>query len=78
MDPISALSLAASVISVIQFSKEVVGICTELVKNGSVAQYRASEDSAVNLGSYRPLDPSNPNGNNLTQQNLPLLPCVHP
>ena len=51
MDPVSALSLAASVLSVIQFSIEVVGICNEVVETGSVAQYRASEDSAANLGS---------------------------
>ena len=78
MHPVSALSLAASVISVIQFSKEVVGICTELVENGSVAQYRASEDSAANLGSYRTLRLSKPNGANLHPQNLLLIGYVSP
>ena len=53
MDPISALSLAASVIAVIQISREAVQICTELVETGSVSQYRAVEDTAVDIGGCR-------------------------
>ena len=52
MDPVSALSLAASVVSVIQVSREVVGICSDLVKTGSVSKYEATEGAAENLGSY--------------------------
>ena len=45
------LSLAASVIAVIQVSREVVGICTELIENGSVFRYQAIEGAIQSLKS---------------------------
>ena len=52
MDPISALSLAASIIAVLQFSKEVAGTCIELVETGSLSQHRVKGEAAENLGEY--------------------------
>ncbi|MCJ1326580.1 hypothetical protein MMC10_003245 [Thelotrema lepadinum] len=51
MDPLTALSVAASIISVIQLSKEVAEICSDLVETGSVSQYRVGEETTKNLAS---------------------------
>ena len=52
MDPITALSLIASVFAVVQFGTDVVGVCSELVDTGSVSKYGAGEDAAQKLGSH--------------------------
>ena len=50
MDPVSALSLAASVIAVVQISKEAIDIYSDLLETGSVSQYEATEAAARSLG----------------------------
>ena len=49
MDPISGLSLAASVIALIQISREAAQICADLIETGSVSQYRIAEDAATDI-----------------------------
>ncbi|MCJ1330354.1 hypothetical protein MMC10_007037 [Thelotrema lepadinum] len=51
MDPVSALSLAASVIAVVQISKEAIDIYSDLLETGSVSQYEATEAAARSLES---------------------------
>ena len=52
MDPATAFSLAAGVIQVIDCSFKVVKICRELVKDGSLAPHRNTEDLADTLGMH--------------------------
>ena len=49
MDPISGLSLAASVIALIQISREAAQICTDLIETGCVSQYRVADDAATDI-----------------------------
>ena len=75
MDPVSALSLAASVITVISFSREVFNICNDLIETGSVSQHRATEESTQNLGSYLASSRSGSPTKQLVQK-LPLMHCT--
>ena len=52
MDPVTAFSLAAGVIQVIDCSFKVVKICRELVKDGSLAPHRNTEELAETLGMH--------------------------
>ena len=52
MDSLAALSVVASIISMLQLSKDAVNICSELVETGSVSQYRVVEETTENLGLY--------------------------
>ncbi|KAL8680047.1 MAG: hypothetical protein Q9186_003727 [Xanthomendoza sp. 1 TL-2023] len=49
MDPVTAFSLAAAVIQVVDFSTRVLGQCRELHKNGSLAEHRDSAEVADEL-----------------------------
>ena len=76
MDPVSALSLAANIFSVIQISKDAIGIYSDLIETGSVSQYQATEAAARSLGlsiqticSFNLLKPAN--------QNLLSKSCVN-
>ena len=55
MDPVTAFSLAAGVIQVIDCSFKVVKICRELVKDGSLAPHRNTEELADTLGMHVPV-----------------------
>ena len=52
MDPLTAFSLAAGVIQVLDCSFKVVKICRELVKDGSLAPHRNTEELADALGTH--------------------------
>lgn len=52
MDPVTAFSLAAGVIQVIDCSFKVVKICRELKKDGSLAPHRNTEELADTLGMH--------------------------
>ena len=53
MDPVSAFSLACSVIQVVDFSTRVIASFQELYKNGSLAGNEEIEDIALRLDSLR-------------------------
>ena len=73
----SALSLAASVFSVIQISKDAIGIYSDLLETGSVSQYQATEAAARSLGlSIRSF--SSLSLLKLTNQNLLSTSCMSP
>lgn len=50
MDPVTAFSLAAGVIQVIDLSSKALSKCREIHKDGSLAQNRATEEITEYLG----------------------------
>lgn len=50
MDPITVFSLVSSIITVVDFSKEAIEICEQLVKDGSVSKHTVLEETADSLG----------------------------
>ena len=51
MDPITVFSLVSGIISVLDFSKEAIDICRELVKDGSVSKHNSLQNIADSLDS---------------------------
>ena len=49
MDPITIFSLVSSIITVVDFSKEAIDICEQLVKDGSTSKHTALEQTADSL-----------------------------
>lgn len=55
MDPVTAFSLAAGVLQVVDFSLKALGKCREIYKDGSLAQHRQTEEITKSLGRNGPL-----------------------
>ncbi|MCJ1332082.1 hypothetical protein MMC10_008774 [Thelotrema lepadinum] len=51
MDPVTIFSLVSGIISVLDFSKEAIDICQQLVKDGSVSKHRSLGEMADSLDS---------------------------
>ena len=51
MDPVSVFSMVSGVISVLDFSKEAIVICQELVKDGSLSKHNSLQKMADSLDS---------------------------
>ncbi len=52
MDPVTAFSLAAGVLQVVDFSFQALAKCQELCKDGSLAEHRSTGEIAKYLGKY--------------------------
>lgn len=52
MDPLTAFSLAAGILQVVDVSFRAVRICRELHKNGSLAEHDDTQKVASALGVY--------------------------
>lgn len=50
MDPVTAFSLAAGVLQVLDLSLQALGKCREIHKDGSLAQHRQTEEITKSLG----------------------------
>ena len=54
MDPLTAFSLAAGILQVLDFSFKAVAQCRELYKDGSLAENRATSEITETLGMWSP------------------------
>ena len=52
MDPITAFSLAAGVLQVVDFSFKALTKCREMYKDGSLAEHQSTKDITKYLGRY--------------------------
>lgn len=52
MDPVTAFSLAAGVLQVVDLSFKALARCQELYKDGSLAEHRSTEEIVGYLGKY--------------------------
>ena len=50
MDPVTAFSLAAGVLQVLDVSLKALGKCREIYKDGSLAQHRQTQEITKSLG----------------------------
>lgn len=50
MDPVTAFSLAAGVLQVVDLSIQALSTCKEIYKDGSLAQHRKTEELTKYLG----------------------------
>lgn len=50
MDPVTAFSLAAGVLQVVDSSFKALSTCREIYKDGSLAQHRDTEETTKLLG----------------------------
>ena len=53
MDPVTAFSLAAGVLQVLDLSLKALGKCREIYKDGSLAQHRQTAEITQSLGRDR-------------------------
>lgn len=56
MDPVTAFSLAAGVLQVIELGFKASSMCKEIYTDGSLAQYRDAAELTTSLGEHN--DPS--------------------
>lgn len=53
MDPITAFSLAAGILQVVDISSKAIAKCHEVYKNGSLAEHRETAEVVEQLGKWK-------------------------